>query len=165
MIITNQGGASLRKPPPGWPRISSSLYYADPGKAIDWLCAAFGFSVRLKVEGEGGRIEHSELEFGEGLIMVGGAGEMYARPGQPWRAFMASPAQLGGKRTQSLCVHVDDVDSHCARAKAAGATIFCEPRNSDYGEDYWEDRSYGALDLEGHGWWFVQRIRDPKRHE
>ena len=35
------------------------------------LCAAFGFEVRLKIEGEGGRIEHSELEFGEGLIMVG----------------------------------------------------------------------------------------------
>ena len=29
----------------------------------------------------------------------------------------------------------------------------------DYGEDYWADRSYGALDPEGHLWWFSQRLR------
>ena len=59
--------------PPGWPRISSSLYYVDARKAIDWLCKAFGFEIQLKVEGEGGRIEHSELRYGEGLLMVGSA--------------------------------------------------------------------------------------------
>jgi uncharacterized glyoxalase superfamily protein PhnB len=37
---------------------------------IDWLCRALGFEVRLKVEGDGGRIEHSELVYGEALIMV-----------------------------------------------------------------------------------------------
>jgi uncharacterized glyoxalase superfamily protein PhnB len=31
----------------------------------------------------------------------------------------------------------------------------------DYGEDYWADRSYGALDPEGHMWWISQRVRDP----
>jgi uncharacterized glyoxalase superfamily protein PhnB len=31
----------------------------------------------------------------------------------------------------------------------------------DYGADYWADRSYGAVDPEGHLWWFTQRIRDP----
>ena len=51
--------------PADWPRISSSVFYDDAGAAIDWLCRAFGFEVRLKVEGEGGRIEHSELVFGK----------------------------------------------------------------------------------------------------
>ena len=37
-------------------------------EAIDWLCKAFGFEVRLKVDGEGGRIEHSELVLGGGLV-------------------------------------------------------------------------------------------------
>ena len=59
--------------PPDWPRISSSLYYDDAAAAIDWLCDAFGFEVRLKVEGEGGRIEHSELVYGDGVVMVAGA--------------------------------------------------------------------------------------------
>lgn len=155
----------MKKTPPGWPRISSSVFYRDPARAIDWLGRAFGFAVRLKVEGEGGRIEHSELEFGEGMIMVGGAGEEYARADKAWRARAASPEMLGGKNTQALCVYVDDVDAHYARAKAAGAKIVYEPKNSDYGADYWEDRSYGAIDPEGHLWWFMQRIRNPKSDE
>ena len=42
----------MKPTPPGWPRISSSVCYQDPAKAIDWLCNAFGFEVRLKVEGD-----------------------------------------------------------------------------------------------------------------
>ncbi len=39
----------MKPAPPGWTRISSSLYYDDAAKAIDWLCDAFGFTVRIKV--------------------------------------------------------------------------------------------------------------------
>ncbi len=50
------------KPAPGdWPRMSSAVVYQDAAAAIGWLCDAFGFQVRLKIEGENGRIEHSEL--------------------------------------------------------------------------------------------------------
>jgi len=55
---------------------------------------------------------------------------------------------------------VDDVDSHCAHAKANGALIIDEPKVHDYGEDYWTDRTYGATDIEGHLWWITQRLRD-----
>src|SRR5262245_20587525 len=105
----------MKPTPPGWPRISTALFYNDPAKAIDWLCQAFGFEVRLKVEGLNGRIEHSELEYGDGLIMVGGAGPEYHDPKKPWRSFAASPRSVGGKTTQNLCIHVDDADAHCAR--------------------------------------------------
>jgi uncharacterized glyoxalase superfamily protein PhnB len=152
----------MKTPPRGWPRISPVLFYQDPAAAIDWLCRAFGFEVRLRVEGEEGRIEHSELVFGEGLIMVAGAGERYRSEEKPWRANHASPQMLDGQSTQSLCLYCDDVDAHCLRAKAAGARIYCEPNNSDYGEDAWEDRNYGAIDPEGHRWWFMQRLRDPR---
>lgn len=145
----------MKNPPKGWPRISSALFYDDPAKAIDWICDAFGFEVRLKVEGDGGRIEHSELEYGEGLIMVGGAGEA-GRGDRPERA---SPRSLGGVTTQELCIHVDDVDAHCEHARRAGAKILIEPKTEDYGEDYWADRSYLAADPEGHRWWFMQRMR------
>lgn len=150
----------MKSTPVGWPRISTVLYYDDPAAAIDWLCRAFAFEVRLKVEGEDGRIEHSELVFGEGLVMVGGTGRN-ERPGQE---HMVSPRSNRGGNTQSLCVHVDDVDAHCARARAAGAEVFREPKTDDYGDDYWSDRTYGAKDPEGHLWWFMQRIRDPKSH-
>ncbi len=81
----------MKPPPQDWPRISSSLYYEDPAQAIDWLCRAFGFEVRLKVEGDGGAIIHSELTFGEGLIMVSDAKR--ERPGFAyWRSPRAIPA-------------------------------------------------------------------------
>jgi uncharacterized glyoxalase superfamily protein PhnB len=147
----------MKQPPKGWPRISSALFYEDAAAAIDWLCRTFGFEVRLKVEGEGGRIEHSELVFGDGLIMVGSVGGKSDRP-EPLPC--KSPRSLGGAVTQALCVCVDDVDAHCERARAAGATIVEPPTTHDYGEDYWADRSYRAVDLEGHQWWFMQRVRE-----
>lgn len=147
----------MKPTPPGWPRITAALFYDDPRAAIDWLCRAFGFEVRLLVEGEGGRVEHSELEYGDGLIMVGGTDTR--RAGQPWRERLASPAGIGGRMTQNLAVYVDDIEAHCARARAAGAPISVEPVTSDYGDAYWSDRSYGAFDCEGHMWWFMQRLR------
>jgi len=144
--------------PSGWSRISPAIFYDDASAAIDWLCRAFGFEVRLKVVGDGGRIEHSELTYGDGLIMVGTAGGVR-------KTSTASPKSLGGKNTQSLMLYVDDVDAHCARARAAGATISVELADHDYGPDHWSDRSYGAIDSEGHHWWFSQRIREQKAKE
>ena len=141
--------------PPGWPRICASLYYRDAARMIDWLCEAFGFQIRLKVEGEAGRIEHSELTYGDGLIMVG---RERAAAEQRFGSHALSPLTAGGN-TQGLMVYVDDLDSHCARARSAGARIVAEPELHDYGDDYWADRCYGALDPEGHLWWISQRIR------
>jgi uncharacterized glyoxalase superfamily protein PhnB len=149
------GSALGANPPPkGWPRISSGLYYADPSGAIDWLCTAFGFEIQLKVEGEAGRIEHSELVLGDGLVMVSDQ----ARDADKW-PHRRSPASIGGGNTQSLMLYVDDATAHCARARAAGARITYEPKVSDYGEAYWADLSYQAADIGGHLWWITQRLR------
>ena len=148
----------MKPTPPGWPRISASIFYENAASAIDFLSEAFGFEVRLKVEGEGGRVEHSELTYGDGLVMVGQSGGASHRAEE---MPMVSPRQTGGRNTQSLCVFVDDVDAHCARARAAGAVIADNPTTQDYGEDYWSDRSYRAIDPEGHQWWFMQRMRGP----
>jgi len=146
---------ATKNPPKGWPRISSSLVYENGAQAIDFLCKAFGFEVQLRIEGEGGRIEHSELVLGGGLIMV-----RDERAERPWRK---SPKRFDGANTQTLCIYVDDADAHCERARAAGAKIATEPKTTDYGDDYWTDRSYEAIDLEGHHWWIMQRLRDPKK--
>jgi uncharacterized glyoxalase superfamily protein PhnB len=143
--------------PAGWPRITASLFYDDAAAAIDWLCRAFGFEVRLKVE-ENGRIQHSELVFGGSVIMVGQSGTE-AQAG--FRRTLRSPQSAGGVNTQSLMIYVDDVDAHCVRARATGAVIDAEPEVHDYGPKYWADRSYGAADPEGHHWWFTQRLRNP----
>jgi len=137
--------------PKGWPRISSAVYYRDPVAAIDWLCTAFGFEVRLKVEGEAGAIVHSELVYRGGLIMVADA-----KPGHAGRA----PGSIDGGNTQNMFVYVDDIDAHWARARAAGAAILVEPKLSDYGDDHWADKGYECVDAGGHRWWFAQRLRD-----
>ena len=147
----------MKPTPAGWPRLSSSIFYQDAATAIDWLCKAFGFEVRLKVEGEGGRIVHSELTYGEGLIMV--SQEQTDSPERQWKNSMRSPRSLGGMTTQSLMLFVDDADAHCVHARAMGARIVEEPATHDYGAEYWADRSYGALDPEGHMWWITQRVR------
>ncbi len=142
----------MKSTPKGWPRIASALYYEDANAGIDFLCRAFGFEVRLKIEGEAGRIEHSELVFGDGVVMVGTAS--HPAKGQ----FRKAPSQLGGANTQNMMIYVDDADAHCKRARDAGAKITTEPKTSDYGEEYWSDRSYEAEDPGGHRWWFAHRI-------
>ena len=137
-------------PPSDWQRISSAVFCDDASTEIDWLCKAFGFEVKLKIEGENGVIEHSELVMGDGLIMVASTQRGDRRK---------SPRSIDGANTQSMMVYVADVEAHCERARAAGAKILVEPKTSDYGEEYWSDRSYEAEDPEGHRWWFAQRLR------
>ena len=147
----------MKPTPKDWPRMSSAVVYRDAAAAIEWLCAAFGFEVRLKVEGDQGEIVHSELTFGEGVIMV--AQETPQSP-RAWKATMRSPKTLNGA-TQSIMFFVDDADAHCAHARTHGAQIIEEPATHDYGQDYWSDRSYGAVDPEGHVWWITERLRSP----
>jgi uncharacterized glyoxalase superfamily protein PhnB/DNA-binding XRE family transcriptional regulator len=133
----------VAKAPAGWPRITPTLFYEDSRAALPWLEKAFGFVAREKVAGPDGQIIHSELAFGDGLIMVG---HVSASPSAGSR--FGTPKTLG-KCTQSLFVFVEDLDAHYASAKAAGAVIVQEIE-SDYGY-----RRYRALDPEGHEWCFA----------
>jgi len=136
---------------PSWSRVSVGVYYDNPAAAIYWLCTAFGFSLRLKVDGENGDVVHSELLLGDGVIMVGSSRKHPSRK---------SPRATGGVNTQNVMLMVDDVDAHCAHARSHGAKILMEPTTTDYGAEYWSDRCYEAEDLEGHRWWVCQRIRN-----
>jgi uncharacterized glyoxalase superfamily protein PhnB len=118
-----------------------TLRYHDAAAAIDWLAATFGFERHLVVEGEGGRIDHAELVFGDGMIMLGTAG---VSPEDP-----VGTVRDAGTPTTSFYVIVDDVDAHAARARAAGAEILAEPEDQGYG-----GRRYTCRDLEGNVWSF-----------
>jgi uncharacterized glyoxalase superfamily protein PhnB len=85
------------------------------------------------------------MSYGDGWIMVG----------NEWSENHKSPANLGGKNTQTVHLQLsEDVDAHCARARAAGAEILMEPETQFYG-----DRTYRARDLEGHIWTFGQTVQ------
>jgi len=131
--------------------LTSAVFYKDPVAAIEWLEKAFGFERAMVITDKDGNLAHSELRFGDGLLMVG----------SEWAEFTASPKSVGGKNTQYVHVHVADaIDGHCARARAAGAEILQEPSDQFYG-----DRTYRARDPEGHVWNFGQTVRAVSREE
>ena len=115
------------------------LYYRDAPKAIEWLCRAFGFVQRMIVPGESGTVDHAELSFGEGVILVASC--------KPDRG-RVSPMDLPAVN-QAICVYVDDPDAHCTRARSAGAEITYDLKDEEYGA-----RGYMAKDIEGNHWYF-----------
>ena len=131
-------------PPDGYPRISPYLNYEDTGAMMEWLAEAFGMTERHALRGTDGRVIHAEMALEDSVVMMGS-------PGGKFR----SPRRLG-QITQSLYVYIDDVDAHCARARAAGAEIVEEPAEQGYG-----DRRYGVRDPEGHQWFFASRLDRP----
>ncbi len=135
--------------------ITPVLFYRDPMAAIRFLEAAFGFEVAMLLTDDQGRIGHSELNYDGAAISVGWGmaefGEALLGP-----ARMRSPASLDSAGTQFLRIAVaEPIDEHCERARAAGARITQAPEDQFYG-----DRTYRALDPEGHVWNFSQKVRD-----
>lgn len=127
------------------PSVSSSICYKDPKAALKWLEKAFGFEPVMVMLGPNNVVAHSRMRFGDGVVMI--AGE--------WSALHKSPANAGGLNTQIVHVQMtEDVDAHCRRARAAGATIVREPETQFYG-----DRTYRAADPEGHVWSFGQTVK------
>ena len=131
--------------------LSSAVCYQDPKAALEWLEKAFGFETAMVITDAQGNLAHSEMRFGDSLVMIG----------NEWSASHKSPKSIGGLNTQTVHVHLEsDIDAHCARARAAGATILQEPADQFYG-----DRTYRASDPEGHIWTFGQTVRVVTREE
>jgi uncharacterized glyoxalase superfamily protein PhnB len=122
------------------------MRYRDAPAAIEWLCRAFGFEKQLVVPGESeGEIAHAQLRYGNGMIMLGTAGTH----GGGFDELMATPAETGGRATQSAYVIVEDPAAHCDRAVAAGAEVVLPLEEKEYGGS-----GYTCRDLEGHVWSF-----------
>lgn len=110
------------------------LHFDDGRGALDFLSNAFGFRTTLEIPGANGAIEHAEMALGNGVVMLS-----------------STPRERGmwGGDNQALYVCLPEPDAHFARAKAAGANIVQEPRDTPYGA-----RDYYARDLEGFLWGF-----------
>ena len=118
------------------------LHYDDGTAALEFLAKAFGFEERMRMAMPDGSIGHAELVLGDCVLMLG-AGQALG--------FM-SPRDLPGHHSQVLC-YVDDVDAHYERARGAGAIIAAAPEDQPHG-----DRTYRAVDPEGHRWIFSTPI-------
>jgi uncharacterized glyoxalase superfamily protein PhnB len=81
------------------PTFAAAVLYKNPFAALDWLEKAFGFERSMVITDASGNLGHAEMKFGDGFIMVGGE----------WADFVASPATVGGKNTQTVHVHLSSL--------------------------------------------------------
>lgn len=114
-------------------QVIPELAYPDVDAATQWLCKAFGFSVRLRIGSH-----RTQLEFGTGAVVVRSGG-----------------SAKDSNSAHSVMVRVESVDEHYASAMAAGAKTSGAPTTYPYGE-----RQYSAQDLGGHWWVFSESVRD-----
>lgn len=119
------------------PRLYPTLRYKNAAKMIDWLCEAFGFSVRARY-GEGDVVHHAELSFGSSMIMLGTARD------DKFGKMVGAPGSGGGR---AIYVAVADADVTYLSAKKAGAEILEELVDRDYGS-----REFICRDPEGNVW-------------
>jgi uncharacterized glyoxalase superfamily protein PhnB len=117
--------------------IHPTYKYKDAKAAIDFLERAFGFERKEVYEGDDGTIQHAELRFADGIVMLG--------DDQDGEFAGISPPPGSG----AVYIAVDDVDALHERAVAAGAEIVYGPKDQDYGS-----RDFAARDPEGNLWSF-----------
>jgi uncharacterized glyoxalase superfamily protein PhnB len=125
-----------------FPDVVPYLYYADATAALSFLVDAFGFTEHSALRDDDGVVWNAQVRVGSGLVMIG--------PGMSefWTAAIATP----GPATCRIHVLVDDVDAHCERSRAAGATIHTEP------VDHGTVRIYLAVDPGHHEWIFARSL-------
>lgn len=130
------------------PTFTPSVHYQYPKAALLWLENAFGFEITMAIDGPDDAPEMCHYEMsseGNGVIFIGGE----------WTDTIRSPARNSKITTQTVHVKISgSVDEHCDRARVAGAVIDQEPEDQFYG-----DRTYTAIDPEGHRWVFAQQVR------
>ena len=107
------------------------LIYPDPSAAAEWLAAAFGFTVRLRIANH--RIQ---MKAGEGCFTI-------------------AEGTVTPNRSAIVQVRIEDAHAHCERARKHGAVILTEPKDHVYGE-----RQYNARDFHGHYWDFTETLAD-----
>jgi len=108
------------------------LAYPDIGEAVEWLSRAFGFTLRIRMANH-----RAQLNVGdEGAVVL------------------IEESSKVSLRT-AVMVRVEDVNTHCERARRSGVKIVREPRDYPYGE-----RQYNVEDFAGHRWCFSQSIAD-----
>ncbi|MEV4538911.1 VOC family protein [Asanoa sp. NPDC049518] len=160
MTTETETGPERNTRPSDYPAaIIPMLAYENGVAAIEFLCAAFGFTERMRLTADDGSIGHAELALGDAVIALATPqGIGYASPRhhrehctvamrwteQPWVV-------------NGVMIYVDDVDAHAERARAAGAKLLSEPEDQPYGV-----RSYRVEDAEGHRWMFSQHLHDTK---
>jgi len=143
-----------RSAPPG--PVVPGLIYDDLRLAMEWLCETFGFTERLRVQGDDGTIGHAQLSIGDGAIFLGPSRQ--SLPGSHEAMEFRQPRP--GETSCSITVRVSQIENHYEKARNYGVTILRPLQEYPFGE-----KQYTALDLAGYSWNFTESTRDVRPEE
>jgi len=121
------------------PRIFPTMRCRDAEAMIGWLKDVIGFTERV-IYRKDGTVQHAELAYGSSLLMLGQSSD---------DEYGKLVGDIGGRRTDSLYIAVDDPDALHAKVKASGARIEMALHDTDYGS-----RDFACRDPEGNLWSF-----------
>lgn len=127
-----------------------STRYADCDGALAFLKKVIGLEEVSVYRDETGAIQHVEMRMGDSFFMFGPEDE------RPFSRYMTAPRDTGGRETMTMYVVVGDVETHNAKAMAAGADIILPLETTDHG-----GLQYSLRDPEGHVW--TIGLYDPRR--
>ncbi|WP_263410497.1 VOC family protein [Terriglobus tenax] len=119
------------------------MRYRDCLAAIEWLCTTLGFEKQaVYMSADGIRVDHAQLTFGNGMIMLGSEGKEgeYAK-------YAAMPDELGGREVRSVSLIVTDCVPVYEQAKSIGAQIVFDLEEKPYG-----GKAFTCRDPEGYLW-------------
>lgn len=118
------------------------MRFFDAEQALRWLTDAFGFEESASYRNDDGVIMHAEMRFRGALVFFGQERDS---------DYPVKPPGEHRPPTGSVYVHVpaNEIEAHYERAKGAGARVFRELQDTEYGS-----REYSAYDCEGHPWSF-----------
>jgi PhnB protein len=136
--------------PDKYPVVNVCLRVGHAAEALQYYCKAFGGKVRMRLDMPDGRIGHSEIAIGKGLIMVS---DEYPEMN------MVGPITVGSV-CSTIQIYVKDVDATVDRAVKAGGKILRPARNEFYG-----DRSCTIEDPFGHVWMIQTHVEDVSKAE
>ncbi|MGM1065190.1 VOC family protein [Saccharothrix sp. Mg75] len=118
------------------------LKYENAAAALDWLSTTFGFTEDKRYAHEDGTVFHAEMStpLGDPVYLAGPGGE-YRNP------------RNSGAVNAMVSVDVADADALHERVTGAGGEVAFPPTNTPQGM-----RVFKVVDVEGHEWFFNQRL-------
>jgi uncharacterized glyoxalase superfamily protein PhnB len=118
-----------------------ALRYREADRAIEWLKQALGFCECAVYRDDKGTVIHAELDYGNGMIMLGTAGA-----NTQTADWYRQPDEAGGL-TASVYLLVRDCMPVYESARAANAEFVQDLETKDYG-----GKAFTVRDPEGQIW-------------
>ena len=136
--------------PDGYHTITPYLIVRGAAKAIEFYKQAFGARELFRIEQPDGRLGHTELKFGDSVVML--ADEFPEN-------LIQGPESLGGTAV-TLLIYDADVDANFERAVAMGGKVLRALADQFYG-----DRTGTLRDPFGHIWTVATHKEDVSPEE